>query len=266
MTLTLGKTVVSDNESGLEADVIQDTGGINRLAVDAVANGGSGSPSINRQDINAALTASGTTAALETAGLAALSCTISVTAVSGTGPVMIVYVQSSDDGTNWTDLTETFKITAASIQRFPAVRILGRYYRLGYTISGTTPSFTVVATSTLKGYKPDRNLTFNRYLDIDLLTLDAVSSVFRVGDCQNISLHVIRTSDDGNNAVVAIEASNDGLNFAEVTSGITTTSGSIHTRTLSAQAFRAYRLKVTQRTAVGTAPSMDLFWSANGGA
>lgn len=89
------------------------------------------------------VTASGQSAALNASGQH-LDIEIEVTAASGTTPSVTFSVQWSEDGTNFAapQTAQSFSaITAAgnAIAQFPA---LGPYWRLVWTVSGTTPSFT----------------------------------------------------------------------------------------------------------------------------
>lgn len=73
-----------------------------------------------------------------------LSVLLSVTAATGTTPSLTVEVQWSNDGTTYASAAtpDTFTaITAAGavVKQFP---IKGRFARLKYTVTGTTPSFT----------------------------------------------------------------------------------------------------------------------------
>lgn len=72
---------------------------------------------------------------------------IAVTAVAGTSPSMTVTYQCSHDGTTWFDHTSGAAITAAANQVIKIPANLGKYGRLSYAISGTSPSltFSVVA-------------------------------------------------------------------------------------------------------------------------
>ena len=74
----------------------------------------------------------------------AVALELIVTAVSGTTPSMTLSVDWSNDGTNWSpaDPGDSFAAVTANIRRFKNVSVKGRYMRLSWAISGTTPSFT----------------------------------------------------------------------------------------------------------------------------
>jgi hypothetical protein len=67
---------------------------------------------------------------------------LTITAASGTTPSLTVVVQDSPDGSTWTTRdTYPAQTTTATVTRaLPAG--LNTYQRVGWTISGTTPSFT----------------------------------------------------------------------------------------------------------------------------
>ena len=102
----------------------------------------------------AVLTASGQTAAISAQSLDALalaedaqvSIEVTATAVGGTTPSAQFSVLWSDDGTHWASESDNIgaALTAAGsvLGTFP---VRGAFLALAYSISGTTPSFTVSA-------------------------------------------------------------------------------------------------------------------------
>lgn len=90
-----------------------------------------------------AITATGQSAAFNTSG--DLDLEVEVTAVSGTSPSITFSVQFSMDGTNWAAPATADSFTAITavgnaIAGFPA---LAPFWRLAWTVSGTSPHFTV---------------------------------------------------------------------------------------------------------------------------
>jgi len=73
-----------------------------------------------------------------------LSVILNVTAVSGTTPSLTVEVQWSNDGTTFVSAgtPDTFTAITAAGTAQKSMTVKGRYVRLKYTVSGTTPSFT----------------------------------------------------------------------------------------------------------------------------
>lgn len=70
---------------------------------------------------------------------------LDATVVSGTTPSMTVIYQSSPDGINFFDNTTGTAMTVVSKTIIKVPTTTGRFGRLSYTISGTTPSFTFSA-------------------------------------------------------------------------------------------------------------------------
>lgn len=102
------------------------------------------------------LTTTGNSGAIqiyETSEADNLSILLNVTAVSGTTPSMTVSVQWSNDGVTFADNDGTADtlaaITAAkaTVKQFP---VKGAFFRVVYTITGTTPSFTLTASARLQ--------------------------------------------------------------------------------------------------------------------
>ena len=67
---------------------------------------------------------------------------IDATVVTGTTPSLTVTYQSSPDGVNFWDNTAGSAIIVAGKQLIKIPSTTGKYGRLSYAISGTTPSFT----------------------------------------------------------------------------------------------------------------------------
>lgn len=76
-----------------------------------------------------------------------LSVLLRATAVSGTTPSLTVEVQWSHDGTNFASAAtpDTFTAITATGSVAKSFQVKGRFARLSYVISGTTPSFTLTA-------------------------------------------------------------------------------------------------------------------------
>lgn len=104
-------------------------------------------PSVNKpfEVITAqVITATGTSGTLNTAGNL-LNIEIEVTAVSGTTPSATFSVQWSMDGTHWAvpAVADSFAAITAVGNAVGSFAPISPYWRLAWTISGTTPSFTV---------------------------------------------------------------------------------------------------------------------------
>ena len=104
------------------------------------------STTVNTILASAARTTSGTVDLGSLPGEAGeLNVYLDVTAVSGTTPSMTMTYQSSPDGTTFYDNSAGAAITATGRQLIKVSSNSGKYGRLSYTISGTTPSFTFSA-------------------------------------------------------------------------------------------------------------------------
>lgn len=99
---------------------------------------------------SAARTTTGTSAALVASGPSGpttarrLSLLADVTAVSGTTPSLTLSVEWSHDGTAFAaaDPADTFTAITAAGRAVKKFDVKGPHYRVVWTISGTTPSFT----------------------------------------------------------------------------------------------------------------------------
>jgi len=78
-----------------------------------------------------------------------LAVGVTVTAVSGTTPSLTLSVEWSHDGTNFYVIdgaADTFTAVTAAATPIKVFAIKGPFWRLVWTITGTTPSFTIAAT------------------------------------------------------------------------------------------------------------------------
>lgn len=77
-----------------------------------------------------------------------IAVTLNVSAVTGTTPSITVSLQWSDDGVTWANASpaDAFTAITAVTAITQVFTIKGQLWRLAYTVSGTTPSFTVTAT------------------------------------------------------------------------------------------------------------------------
>ncbi len=94
---------------------------------------------------SAARTTSGNSGAIACEKGLQLNLLVEVTAGSGTTPTLDFSVEWSMDGTNFgtAQTAETFtQITAATVRRFQQFPVRAPFFRIVWTIGGTTPSFT----------------------------------------------------------------------------------------------------------------------------
>ena len=101
-----------------------------------------------------ALTASGASAAFKLSEPSEfISVLVSTSAVSGTTPSVTFTVEWSNDGINFAqgDTADTFTAITTAVNHVKDFSVKGVYCRLVWTITGTTPSFTTLATVTVRG-------------------------------------------------------------------------------------------------------------------
>lgn len=95
------------------------------------------------------ITATGNTSALRvpTTVTTNVSLEVNATAVSGTTPSLTAKIQWSDDGVNFADPSTPDALSALTAVggQVGVFSIKGQFYRVAYTVSGTTPSFTLQA-------------------------------------------------------------------------------------------------------------------------
>lgn len=97
---------------------------------------------------SAARTTTGNSGALACEKGLNLNLLVEVTASAGTTPTLDLTIEWSMDGTNFGALqaAESFsQITAATVRRFQQFPVKAPFFRLVWTIAGTTPSFTFQA-------------------------------------------------------------------------------------------------------------------------
>lgn len=94
----------------------------------------------------AVITATGQSAAQEVGLAENISVEVEVTAASGTTPSVQFSVLWSDDGTSWAAAPDNIggALTAVG-NAIATVPVRAPYFALAYTVTGTTPSFTVTA-------------------------------------------------------------------------------------------------------------------------
>ena len=92
-------------------------------------------------------TANGTTVDTGAATTVGWLAHLHITAVSGTTPSLTAVVQHSTNGSAWTTLGTFTAATAIGSQVLTGTGATNRYLRIQWTVSGTTPSFTVQASA-----------------------------------------------------------------------------------------------------------------------
>ena len=217
---------------------------------------------INREDINLTVTTSGSIAAIDSLGFGSINSSVQVTAISGAGASIQIELQSSDDGVNWTEVSNTRRFFTTGIQRFISLRLSSKFYRYAWTVLGTTPSVTFKVTTTLKPYLPRASVQSNRYGDLTLGTAGNLSSPFSARDTDQVSVMIVRPATPIGTGQIRIQASNNGIDFVDLTGNIGISNGDTILSTFADRAFLIYRVIVA--TSSGGAAVCDLFWGSNG--
>lgn len=94
---------------------------------------------------SAARTTTGNSGALQCGATPVISLLVATTAASGTTPSMALSIEwSPDGGTTWcvADTADTFTAITTTTNLAKQFRVKSNTYRIVWTITGTTPSFT----------------------------------------------------------------------------------------------------------------------------
>ena len=94
---------------------------------------------------SAARTTTGQSAALQCGGVPAIALLVATTAASGTTPSMTISIEwSPDGGTTWcaADGADSFTAITTTTNLAKRFQCKSNTYRVVWTITGTTPSFT----------------------------------------------------------------------------------------------------------------------------
>jgi hypothetical protein len=97
------------------------------------------------------VTASGNSPSVDVGGASGLrSISVVTAAVGGTTPSLVIQPQTSPDNSTWVSVGGQYTaITANGTAAKPTLGPLDRYFRLNYTVTGTTPTFTLTVTGDL---------------------------------------------------------------------------------------------------------------------
>lgn len=97
------------------------------------------------------VTASGNSPSVDVGSASGLrGISVVTAAVSGTTPSLVIQPQTSPDNSTWTAFGTPYgAITANGTVAKAAIGPLERYFRLNYTVTGTTPTFTLTVTGDL---------------------------------------------------------------------------------------------------------------------
>lgn len=237
------------------------------LQLDSAANlkvtgQGTSQPMINRVDASGTVSSSSSTGSgtLDTNGLNSTTFQMNITAISGSGAYIQIHLQTSEDGSNWSTLVDTPRLTATGFYRYGTFRVSPRYYRYTWDVAGSTPSITFAITTSMKPYDPPKKGQRFFYSDIDLSTLGSQSSVFGSSSCTNVTVVFSRAADGGNNGTVQLFGSIDGVLWESISGNLAANPNTSNYTTLSANSWPNLNLQVTAKTNVGTR-TLDIQWS-----
>lgn len=175
-------------------------------------------------DISSGALTSTSTSATITPAASALSqeFNIIVTAVSGTNPTLDFTVQESDDsGTNFYDVYQLPRITAAGQYRTPLIPLSGNRVRYVRTIGGTSPSFT---SSINRIQSHTSNPVQRQFFDRTVVpnTLNSTSPAFFTEGCADLVVMVNMGAITTTAPVFALQVSVDNTNWVQLGADITT--------------------------------------------
>lgn len=91
---------------------------------------------------SAARTASANSSSYDFSDQKEVAIFLSCTAASGTTPTLTVYIDTSADGTNWSEYGTTFDVLTTTGNAAVGIEKFGKYVRIRCVIAGTNPSFT----------------------------------------------------------------------------------------------------------------------------
>lgn len=147
---------------------------------------------------------------------------IIVTAVSGTNPTLDFTVQESDDsGTNFYDVYQLPRITAAGQYRTPLIPLTGNRIRYVRTVGGTSPSFT---SSINRIQSHTSNPVQRQFFDRTVVpnTLNSTSPSFFTEGCVDLVVMVNMGAITTTAPTFALQVSVDNTNFVQLGADITT--------------------------------------------
>jgi hypothetical protein len=259
-----GQTSIKDLATGDSVTVGTKSGGEKGLhaiaSIDSI--GGTTWPVITRTDVSSqVVTATGQSPVFNADGMGCISFGAQVSNVTGTNPKILIELESSDDQVNWNRVHSLRRFDTADFQRVVSIRLASRYYRYSYIVSGTAPSFTVTISVTLKPYLPQRTVALSNFSDLNIGSVNNVSTSFNAAGLSNVFVQANRPVDGGNQSQFIVQASIDDENWIDISGNIALTSGSSALATFTGVAYRFYRLLV--KSAASTATLVDVFWGGN---
>jgi hypothetical protein len=257
-----GRGNTTDNNNAIpvtmaSGNVVISSGTINTVStVSTMTSGNLAIPGIINDVGSAAIIITTTTSTLTPTFGVSYVVNIIVTLVSGSNPTMDVDVQESDDsGTSWYTVYSFARITLVGAYRTPKLFFRGNRIRYVQTIGGATPSFTRSinrlqcsdSVPTVVSQLIDRTT-------INVNTLNSTTPSFITVNCSNLYLGIRIVSASVAPAIQLQASEDNGVNWYNVGTVLTSVPGSVVYNTLTFINFPLVRAIVT---AAGTTAVLD---------
>jgi hypothetical protein len=150
LVLVIGREASMRIEPPRPVDIVADHSGIkdilSKLTFDSYSNLKIGIQAVLKSKMtlfSGTVTASGNTADIDLSNFTVLEIALKVTAVSGTNPVLSVYIEGKfEDTGDYKPLVYVENITSTGIWFLTITKLAFRYIRVKWIVGGTSPSFT----------------------------------------------------------------------------------------------------------------------------
>ena len=216
----------------------------------------------------------GTVVASSQGGGGVISAEINISALTlGTATGVLVILQESTGGTNFTDIWTSDSITSTGIVRCPAIPIAGRRRWCVHSYGGTSTTVTVTITalelstgsypllrqfrdvySATNSFQTQINSLNQAASSLVLTTASSWTTVFNVEGCNAITAFATFVGGTPTTApVLTLQFSQDGLNWWNTTATITPTAAGVFAASVNFVAAKYARLIVSTASAGGTA-------------
>ena len=171
-----------------------------------------------------------------TAGITPISTVLhlqySVSAVSGSGTLDVVVEESLDGGTTWNAIYSFPRITATGVFWSPLLKLRGRSYRYVQTLAG----FTNVTRAAVRIMRSEPSGIVASVIDRTIVpnTLNSTSGTVYIQNLKDLNL-VVRCTAQTTAATVAIQFSDDNVNWFTSGATLTTVNGTAQAKTTNDQ-------------------------------
>lgn len=248
VTMASGNVAISSGTVAISSGTVS--------TVSSMTSGNLAIPGIVNDVGSAAIIITTTTATLTPTFGVSYVVNIIVTLVSGSNPTMDVDVQESDDtGTNWYTVYSFARITVVGAYRTPKLFFRGNRIRYVQTIGGATPSFTrAINRLQCSDSVPSVVSQLIDRTTINVNTLNSTTPSFSTVNCSNLYLGIRIVSASVAPAIQLQASEDNGVNWYNVGSVLTSVPGSVVYNTLTFINFPLVRAIVT---AAGTTAVLD---------